>query len=110
MIGKTLGHCQITEKLGGGGMGVVYKARDARLGRTAALNHPHSHTLRDVGREIETDFLVIEFLDGQMLAARLTKDVLPCAWALEYAVQITQALAPGSAARAPSTAASSPAT
>jgi len=120
MIGKKLGPYQITEKLGEGGMGVVYKAHDTRLGRTvalkvlppgaaadperrrrfeqearavAALNHPHICTLHDIGREGDTDYLVMEFLDGQTLAARLAKGALLRAQALEYAVQIAQALA-----------------
>jgi serine/threonine protein kinase len=120
-IGQTISHFKIVEKLGSGGMGVVYKAHDTRLGRTvalkvlpagaaadperrrrfeqearavAALNHPHICTLYDIGREGDTDYLVMEFLDGQTLAARLAKGALPRAQALEYAVQIAQALAP----------------
>jgi serine/threonine protein kinase len=137
MIGKKLGPYQITEKLGEGGMGVVYKAHDTRLARTvalkvlppgaaadperrrrfeqearavAALNHPHICTLHDIGREGDTDYLVMEFLNGQTLAARLAKGALPRAQALEYAVQIAQALGPAPTVKASSTATSSPAT
>ena len=90
--GTTLGPYEIQAPLGAGGQGEVYKARDTRLDRTvaikvlpehvaadpglkqrfereartvAALNHPHICTLFDIGREGETDFLVMEYLDGE---------------------------------------------
>ena len=117
--GTTLGPYQIDAPLGAGGMGEVYKATDTRLDRTvaikvlpehvaadpdlkqrfereartvAALNHQHICTLYDIGREGETDFLVMEYLDGETLAQRLAKDALPLDQALTIAIAITDAL------------------
>ena len=100
MIGKTLGPYQVLEKLGEGGMGEVYRARDTRLDRTvaikvlpshvsgdpslrerfereartvAALNHPHICTLHDVGHQDGIDFLVMEYLNGETLAERIAR-------------------------------------
>ena len=117
--GTTLGPYQIESPLGGGGMGEVYKARDTRLDRTVAikvlpahvaddpdlrqrfereaktissLNHPHICTLYDIGQEGDTDFLVMEYLEGETLAERLTKGPLPTAEVLRYATEIADAL------------------
>ena len=102
--GSSLGPYRIEAPAGSGGMGEVYKARDTRLDRTvaikvlpgpvasnpdlrqrfereartvAALNHPHICALYDVGRDGETDFLVLEYLDGETLEARLARGPLP---------------------------------
>jgi serine/threonine-protein kinase len=117
--GALLGPYEITELIGVGGMGEVYRARDTRLGRTvaikilppglaadperrrrfehearaaSALEHPNICTLHDVGSDRGLDFLVMEFLEGQTLAERLRKGALPLARALEYGAQIADAL------------------
>ncbi len=117
--GRALGPYQIGARIGAGGMGEVYQALDTRLGRTvaikvlpshlatdphgrqrferearavAALNHPHISTLYDIGAQDGINFLVMEFLEGETLAARLTRGPVPLAKALEYAAQIASAL------------------
>src|ERR1700690_4292996 len=108
--GAALGPYEIVSLIGEGGMGEVYRARDTRLGRTvalkiskekfserfarearaiAALNHPHICTLYDVG----PSYLVIEYLEGETLDARLKKGPLPIDKALPIAIQIAEALA-----------------
>src|SRR5262245_26665391 len=103
-VGDRLGPYEIVAQIGAGGMGVVYRARDTRVGRdvaikvsaehfsdrferearaVAALNHPNICTLHDVG----PDYLVMELVDGEPL-----KGPLPLATALEYARQIAAAL------------------
>ncbi|MBP1598753.1 MAG: serine/threonine protein kinase, partial [Acidobacteria bacterium] len=117
-IGQTVSHYTIVEKLGAGGMGEVYKARDTRLDRTvalkvlksaaapsadqrqrfereakaiAALNHPHICTLHDIGREGDTDFLVMEYCEGETIAQRLAKGQLPLDQVLRYGTEIAGA-------------------
>jgi Tol biopolymer transport system component/tRNA A-37 threonylcarbamoyl transferase component Bud32 len=117
--GAKLGNFEILELLGRGGMGEVWKARDARLHRIVAIkilpprlagsaesrdrferearmiasfNHPHICTLHDVGHHGEVDYLVMEFLEGETLAARLIKGPLPLEQTLQYAIQIAGAL------------------
>jgi eukaryotic-like serine/threonine-protein kinase len=120
MPGARLGPYEIVSPAGAGGMGEVYRARDTRLDRTvalkvlppdltndpaarqrferearavAALSHPHICTLHDIGQQDGTDFLVMEYLDGETLAARLARGKLPLDQALQYGIQIADALA-----------------
>jgi eukaryotic-like serine/threonine-protein kinase len=119
LIGETLGPYRVTGKLGAGGMGEVYAARDTRLDRSVAikvlppqyrtdaelrerfereartissLSHPHICTLFDVGHDRDVDFLVMEHLEGETLAERLARGPLPVAQALDLAVQMARAL------------------
>ncbi len=117
--GDRLGPYEVVAPLGAGGMGEVYRAKDTRLGRDVAvkvlpqhlssnpeirarfereaktvssLNHPHICTLHDVGREGETDYLVMELIEGETLAQRLTKGALPLPEVLKLGAQIADAL------------------
>jgi eukaryotic-like serine/threonine-protein kinase len=117
--GSRLGPYEIQAAIGAGGMGEVYKARDTRLERTVAvkvlpahlttnedlrqrfereaktisqLSHPHICALYDVGREGDRDFLVMEYLEGETLAARLDKGPLPSEQLLRYGIEIADAL------------------
>ncbi len=117
--GARLGHYEILALIGAGGMGEVFKAHDPRLDRTVAikvllddlssqpeararferearaiagLSHPHIATLHDIGRHDHTDFLVMELLEGETLAALLARGPLPLPRALAYAVEIAGAL------------------
>ena len=125
MIGKTLGHYEITEKLGEGGMGAVYKARDARLDRfvalkvlpaemvadpdrkrrfaqearsASALNHPSIVTIYDIGSADGVDFIAMEHVAGRTLAASIDRKGMPLAEVLKCAVQIGDALSAAHAA------------
>src|SRR5512134_3423049 len=113
--GTRLGPYEILSPLGAGGMGEVYRARDTRLGRDVAvkvlphhlssnsevrarfereaktvssLNHPNICTLFDVGREGDTDYLVMELIDGETLAAKIARGPLATGDVLRIGSQI----------------------
>ncbi len=117
--GGRLGPYEIVDRLGAGGMGEVYRARDTRLDRQVAikvlpaemsgnaqfrlrlerearlisqLNHPNICTLHDVGHDDSRDYLVMEYLEGETLAERLTKGRLPIQQVIRYAIEISDAL------------------
>src|SRR5947199_5007062 len=117
--GTRLGPYEIQSALGAGGMGEVYRARDTRLDRIVAvkilpaslaadsqfgerfdrearaisqLTHPHICTLYDVGEHEGTAFLVMEYLEGETLAQRLSKGPIPVEQTLGYAIEIAGAL------------------
>ncbi len=125
MMSGTLSHYEILERLGEGGMGTVYRAVDTRLGRAvavkllrpelagcgenqkrfiqearaaSALNHPHIITIYDIGQDQGADFIAMEYVAGSSLAYRLARGRLSIGEAVNYAVQIADALAAAHAA------------
>jgi serine/threonine protein kinase len=125
MIGQTLAHYQIQEKLGEGGMGVVYKALDTHLQRfvvlkllrpgavrdpeyrkrfvqeartASALNHPNIVTIHDISSHDNEDFIAMEFIQGKSLYQLLQRGSLPLGDTLKYSIQIADALARAHAA------------
>jgi serine/threonine protein kinase len=125
MIGRTISHYRVIETLGAGGMGVVYKAEDLRLGRmvavkmvsehltdraaidrferearaTSALNHANICTIYEVDEIDGKPFLVMELLDGQTLQSMIAKGPLPYDKLLDLAIEFADALAAAHAAR-----------
>jgi serine/threonine protein kinase len=120
VIGRTLLHYQILEKIGEGGMGVVYKARDTHLDRfvaikvlppervadperkrrfgqeakaASALNHPHIVTIYDIASDGGMDFIAMEYVPGRPLNQLIARKGLPLSEALKYAIPIADALA-----------------